>query len=209
MNFIIKVLLIFIVLFTIQCKKEEYPPICPNGDCHSSIKLDYPRDSNGYYHVPIIYQYQRITIYAESSDMSEFWKYNGTANIEAHFDTDTYWLIDTIVARIPLYNPFTSIYSSPNFNSPMKIGDKEIILSQFRNTMVPIVTESGTRFMEYYPGDRFKPASEYKPSFGNLWTKQFMGPLLLGMKGDTASIYLDTGFDGELHLYSNAKVIFE
>jgi hypothetical protein len=149
-----------------------------------------PKDARGYFH----YKFDRTksfnytSVYAEATPITnERYLYNGVSVVESEFDTDTYWVFDTLTVTIPLYNPFRSLYSSPYFNTPLSVGTKTVTLSQYRNTIVPLIATSSTYFKNYDAR-----MDEYKPSGNNMWTKQLIGPIPAQYRGDTIKIYVKT-----------------
>lgn len=198
MNNYITYILLLILLFSCRKVDEVYP--FENG---KKIKLfmNYPQDKNGYFHVTIdsTAVNNRCNLYLEVSDLVPYYRYNGVSVIEASFDTDTYWVLGTVVGdvilRLPLYNPFSGVYTNKNFDKPVYIGDTSIVLNQFKNSIIPIVQSSGIYLKEYDPGSMYKPADEYKPENGMLWGKKIIGPIPGKYIGDTATIYVDIFWD--------------
>ena len=184
---------LFSVLVLFGCSKDglQYPsPFTNSNEGQVSITMGTPKDARGYFH----YKFDRTksfnytSVYAEATPITnERYLYNGVSVVESEFDTDTYWVFDTLTVTIPLYNPFRSLYSSPYFNTPLSVGTKTVTLSQYRNTIVPLIATSSTYFKNYDAR-----MDEYKPSGNNMWTKQLIGPIPAQYRGDTIKIYVKT-----------------
>lgn len=183
-------ILVLSVLTLFGCSKDPlYPSPFANGlEGQTKITMKAPRDARGYYH----YQFDNTKafnytfVYAEATPVTNpRYLYNGVSVIESRFDTDTYWLFDTLTVTIPLYNPFRSLYSSPYFNTPLSVGNTTVTLSQFANTMVPLIEDYGTYFKKYDPR-----MDEYRPQGDMMWTKQMVGPIPSSYKGDTIKVYV-------------------
>lgn len=181
---------IVLLLLLSSCSKEiSYPsPFGNRKDGDFKITAQLPRDNNGYYHYKFntIKDYNYTSIVAEASRITnERYIYNGTSVIEGDFDSNAFWILgDSLAVTIPLYNPFKSLYSSPYFTSPLPVGTKTVILSQFKGFIVPVVPTSPIYFKEYD-----MRMDEYKPNNNNLWTKRVIGPIPKYMIGDTIVIH--------------------
>ena len=192
------VLLVILLLAFTSCKKllgirnDPYP--FENGN-RSKLVMNYPKDANGYYLVPIDTNTNsnRFNIYVEASKLIPFYQYNGSTVIEVKFDCNTYWVLGTnngdLAVKIPLYSPFTSLYSSPYFSTPLPVNNTTVILNQYRNSIVSVVQESSIYLKEYFPGSMYQPADEYKPENGMYWGKRIVGPIPKYFKGDTVTVY--------------------
>ena len=176
------------LLLLVGCKKELESPFI-NGN-RSKITLNYPRDSRGFYLVTLdTGEFSRFNIYVEASEVKPYYQYNGTSVIEVNFDSDTYWIIDKALAvKVPLYS-YRGLFTNPNFRRPLPVKNITVILEQYKNSIVPIVQETGIYLKKYFPGSLYQPADEYKPEDGMLWGKRIVGPVPRYMKGDTIKVY--------------------
>ena len=176
------VLLITLLLALVSCEKNVDPYPFENGK-RSKLVMLYPQDARGYYQVPIdtTTNSNRFDIYVEATKLIPFYWYNGVSVMNVKFDCNSYWVLGTVsgdlAVRIPLYSPFTSLYSSPYFNTPLPVRDTTVILSQYRNSIVSIVQESSIYLKEYFAGNMYQPADEYQPENGMYWGKRIVGPI--------------------------------
>jgi hypothetical protein len=215
--------ILFAIAFLLFGCEPQYPEITyPSpftGTDKGKVKLsmDYPKDNNGYYRVTLNpnKEYNYTSIFVEASRITNSrYIYNGISVIEGKFDSNSYWIIgENLAVTLPLYNPFRSLYSSPYFRTPILVGTKTIILSQFENQIVPLVPETGIYFKEYDPRmDTYKPSSE------NLWSKKIIGPIPYKMKGDTIKIYCKVSWEcgnysltypDRTNIIDSLKIIFQ
>ena len=164
------------------------------------LSMSYPKDANGFYLVPIdtTMSYSRFNIYVEATKPKPEYRYNGVSVIVANFDCNSYWIItNSFVVNIPLYNPFTSLSSSPYFTTRIAVKDTSVILSQFKNYIVPIVQTTGIYLKDYFAGNLSQPADEYKPTDPTTmsWSKRIIGPVPKFYKGDTIKVYCNVSWD--------------
>ena len=114
-------LLIILLLVLTSCEKEWVDPYPFENGKRSKLVMNYPKDARGYYLVPLdtTSYSNKFNIYIEASKLIPFYHYNGVSVMQAKFDSDSYWVLGTIsgdlAVTIPLYSPFTSLYSSPYF----------------------------------------------------------------------------------------------
>ena len=170
------------------------------GPVGSLVSMKYPKDVNGYYLVPLdaTTSHSRFNVYVEATKVKPRYRFNGVSGIQAHFDCDSYWLImNSLAITIPLYNPFTSLSTNPFFNRRLPVGDTTVILSQFTNTMVPIVPPTGVYLKDYVAGNFTQPADEYMPTdtTTRVWSKRIIGPIPKYFKGDTIKVYCRISWD--------------
>ena len=208
------------ILTLFGCKKEEIKYPSPfTGTDRGVVKLamKYPKDNNGYYHVTLNpndpYSYNNIFVEA-SKITNERYIYNGISVIEAKFDSNSYWVIgENLVVTLPLYNPFSSLYTSPYFNTPIPVGTKTITLSQFNGQIVPLVPPTGIYLKDYDAR-----MDEYQPSFNNMWSKRIIGPIPATMIGDTVKVYAKISWEcgnysltypERTHAVDSLKIIFQ
>lgn len=173
----------------------------------TKLVLKYPKDLNGYYLVPLDTATikNRFNVYVEASGLIPQYQYNGTSVIQAKFDCNTYWVLGTgggdLAVKIPLYSPFTSLYSSPYFTTPISVQNVTVILNQFRDYIIPIVQNTGIYLKEYFPGSLYKPADEYQPDPDMYWSKRIVGPIPGYFRGDTIKIYSQVDWDAGNYTY--------
>jgi len=178
-------------------QKEKYPFMGPVG---SLVSMKYPKDGNGYYLVPLdpVSGYARYNVYVEATKVLPRYRFNGVMGIQASFDCDSYWLImNSLAVTIPLYSPFTSLSSNPYFNTRLPVSNTTVILSQYKNTVVPMVQPTGIYLKDYFDGDLTQPADEYLPTdtSSRAWSKRIIGPIPIYFKGDTVKIYCNISWD--------------
>ena len=196
-----KILSLITLIFFISCEDNK-TSICVTGDCKGEMVLNYDKDSNGFYHIPLDWSgqyYPRFNLYVEGSMTSQRCRYNNVSVVDSYFDTDTYWFLDeNFSVTIPLYSPWTSLFTNSYWNNPLSVRDTTIILSQFKGYPVPIV-QKDTRIMlkEYFSGSNSRPPDEYRPTDPEkyLWSKRIVGPIHPDLKNDTISIYMSMSWD--------------
>lgn len=195
-----------------------YPSPFANSD-RGNVKLSmkYPKDINGYYHVPLDpnKSYTYHTIYVEASRITNTrYIYNGISVIEADFDCNSYWIIGPqLSVKIPFYSPFKSLYTSPYFKTPIQVGTQTIILSQYDGQIVPLIQDTGIYLKNYD-----SRMDEYQPDPNNMWTKRIIGPIPYEMKGDTivayGRVYWECGnytltYPDRTTIIDSIKIVFE
>ena len=192
---------LFFIIVLAGCEEEKLT-ICVTGNCTGALIVPgLEPDVNGYYHIsfPTSNYYPRFVLYVEASKVIEPCLYNKMAVVEATFDTDTYWIMgDSLSVVIPLYNKFTSLYTSPYWNRPLPVGSDTVILNQYAGLIVPIVqTDTRIYLQEYFAGNNYRNPDEYKPTDPDkfLWSKRIVGPISPLLKGDTATIFMKLGWD--------------
>jgi hypothetical protein len=190
-----KILLVLLIAATGCAKTAEYPsPFGNKLEGEFKVSMKAPKDNNGYYHYQYntAKEYDYTSIYTEASAITnERYIYNGTSVIEGAFDSDSYWIMgENIGIKLPLYNPFRSLYSSPYFTTPLPVGTKTIVLSQYKNFIVEVVPTSPIYFKKYD-----SRMDEYVPKGNNLWTKRIIGPIPKYMRGDTIKVYANIAWE--------------
>lgn len=180
--------LIFILLLLSACSKEYPSPFDSGKEGEFKISMQLPKDINGYYYFKFdtTKWFEYTNVFAEASPITnERYIYNGTTVIEGKFDSNSYWIMgDSLSVVIPLYNPFSSLYTSPYFITPLPTKTKTVVLSQFKDFIVPVVPTTGIYFKQYD-----SRMDEYVPKPNNLWSKRIIGPIPKIMIGDTITIY--------------------
>ena len=200
--------LVILLLTLLSCRKSNDPYPFANSK-RTKLVMNYPKDNNGYYRVPIdsSTNTNRFVIYAEAAKLIPFYWYNKVSVMSVRFDCNTYYILgslsDTLVVHIPLYSPFRSLYSSPYFTTPIPVKNKTVILSQYANSIVEMVQETSIYLKEYDPGTNYKPADEYKPESGMYWSKRIVGPIPGYFKGDTIIVYSKTEWDAGNYTYEH------
>jgi len=203
--------LIALLLVFTSCEKHNIDPYPFENGKRSKLVMNYPKDARGYYLVPLdtTRNSNRFNIYTETSKLIPFYHYNGISVIETRFDSDSYWVLGTIsgdlAVTIPLYSPFTSLYSSPYFSTPLPVDTTTVILSQYRNSIVPIVQLTGIYLKEYFAGNMYQPADEYQPEQGMYWGKRIIGPIPKYFLGDTITVYSKTFWEAGNYTYTRPQ----
>ena len=201
------------ILATMGCKKVEVDPYPFVNGKQSKLTMKYEQDINGYYLVPIDSNSNsnRVDLYVEASELIDHYKYNGVSVIEAEFDCSSYWVLGILGSDLgiilPLYQPFGS-YRFPS-GKPIAVADTMMPLDQFKNSMVPMVTKYGIYLKEYFDGDMYKPADEYKPEPGMLWSKKIAGPIPGYFVGDTIFVYSKIFWDCSNWSVTHPKQTFQ
>jgi hypothetical protein len=223
-----KIVIIFsvIVIVCLSCKKtlqKKDDPFPFENTKRTKLAMNYPKDNNGYYILPLdtSTNSNRFNIYAEASKLTPFYSYNKVSVMSVKFDCNAYWVLGTIdgdlAVHIPLYNPFSSLYSSPYFNTPLSVKNKTVILNQYANSIISVVQNTEIYLKEYFAGSLYKPADEYKPEDGMYWSKRIIGPIPKYFQGDTITIYSETNWEagnytykhpGETKKLDSLKIIF-
>jgi len=205
---------LILLLFCFGCEKQAVQPqsITTTQSVESlslsyKLVLNYPKDASGRYEVPLLDTgYTRFNVFVEANQLPAKYENGGTSVISSQFYSGSYWIMgDNLSFSIPLYNPFTSLYSNKYYNTPLPVGSKTIVLSQFSGTIVPIVQDTKVYLKEYrsssigYPGDEYAPSN----STNNYWSKRIIGPVPYYMKGKTATIYSKIFWDAGNYSYIN------
>lgn len=85
------VVLLFVLLtlsVLSSCSKDEvYPDVCIDGNCDAILKLQYPQDSNGFYHVKLDGT-TRFDIEIFADNINDYWRYGGKSVAFAKFYSD-------------------------------------------------------------------------------------------------------------------------
>ena len=207
-----KKILVLLLLALASCQKPRNSELRFDlnpfvGSSKTKLALKYPKDINGYYQVPIsaTLNSNRFDVFIEASTLIPRYQYNGTSVIQAKFDCNTYWVLGTgvgdLTVRIPLYSPFSSLYSSPYFTTPISVRNIVVTLNQYKNSIIPVVQETGVYLKEYFGGSLTKPADEYQPDPGMYWSKRIVGPIPGYFKGDTIKIYSQVDWDAGIYTY--------
>jgi len=218
--------IILLLVFTgckkiLQLRDDPYP--FENGK-RSKLVMLYPKDTRGYYLVPLdtTTNSNSYSIYVEATKLIPFYWYNGVSVMSVKFDCNSHWVLGTtsgdLAVTLPLYNPFTSLYSNPYFNTPLPVRDTVIVLNHYRNSIVPVVQESNIYLKEYFAGNMYQPADEYQPEAGMYWGKRIIGPIPKYFKDDTITVYSKIFWDAGNYTYlhpnettkiDSVKIIFK
>jgi hypothetical protein len=154
-------------------------------------------DSNGFYHVELDWTSEYLpyfTIDVFASKLREEYLYNGVHNVEARFESDTYWVIgDTLTFTVNNYNPFMGNYDYSGNLLPF--GTTTVNLTQFQGMKVGVVQDSPIYFTEDHT---------------RLRSKRTIGPLPPTAIGDTITVYMEVFWDAgsESILKSNFREKF-
>lgn len=71
-----------------SCSKDEvYPDVCIDGDCNAILKLQYPQDSNGFYHIKLDGT-TRFDVEIFADNINDYWRYGGRPVAFAIFNSD-------------------------------------------------------------------------------------------------------------------------
>ena len=126
-----KLLLLLPLLWSCEKAEPYYPEPCL--ECATTYVVDtiqhpgtYYQD--GYWHL----QYSGINYFQVVGELAELhpqYVINGVPLLEVLFDSDTWYVFDTIAMQIPLYSPFSSQYTSPNWSYPLATGDTTIYIT--------------------------------------------------------------------------------
>lgn len=205
---------LILLLFCIGCEKQAQEPqsiistqSVQNISISYKIVLNYPKDASGRYEVPLLDTgFTRFNLYVEANKLPAKYEYGGTSVISAQFDSSSFWIMgNNLSVTLQLYNPFTSLYSNPYYNTPLPSGSKTVTLSQFEGYIVPIVQDTKVYLKEYkssslnYPGDEYIPSN----STNNYWSKRIIGPIPHTMKGKSTTIYAKIFWDAGNYSYLN------
>lgn len=211
-------LLGFILIFQVSCKKQELKPeICTDG-CESYFYIDPLSspdtylDENGFHHVKHI-DLNYFTIKGQLDEMIEGNDINGIPNVEVGFDSDYWVTFNNIHFTTPMYNGFLGWYNDGNLNTPISIGQYEYTLEDLSNQS-SIFNIVGYEITKYMCLD-----CPYTPTLVGTYSKYTYEPQMSiffddEMIGDTANIYIEVKHRGNSTYRSSKKeyqlkVIFE
>ena len=181
--------LLFVLPFLWACEPVEYitTPTLPCIECTTDYKVDtlqHPGtyEQDGYWHL----QYSGINyfqIIGQLDSLNSKYVINGVPLLHVLFDSDTWYVFDTIAMQIPLYSPFTSQYTSPSFTYPLSVGDTIIYITN-PNYIINAVgyTYGSTNFVN--------AMHTYQPRCEVLVFEE--------MVGDTIEVYMRTLYNYDL-----------
>ena len=174
----------FLLLLALSCTVEDpVPQACIGGDCDASMDFGAYRDSNGYYHISLDWTreyYPYFTVKVEASRVDPYHHYNHVPYVSAEFDSDTFWVIgEGLTFTEPLYNPFSSNYSSSGTMLPTQVT--EVTVNNFRGTKVNVVQNTEIFFRE--------------DEDGSFSTYRTVGPFPPELKNDTITLYMRVFWD--------------
>lgn len=127
-----KKLLLFLPLLW-ACEKNESTIPEPCQECFTVYEVDtdlHPGTyfNDGYWRLKFSgINYFQVT--GQLDSIHPRYIINGVPLLQVTYDSDTWYVFDTIAMQIPLYSPFTSLYTSPNFNYPLAVGDTTIYIT--------------------------------------------------------------------------------
>jgi len=126
-----KLLLLLPLLWACETIEPSAPEPCQEcTTVHRVDTLQHPGTyfQDGYWHLKysgLIY----FQVVGQLDSIHPRYVINGVPLLEVTYDSDTWYVFDTIAMQIPLYSPFTSQYTSPNFNYPISVGDTTIYIT--------------------------------------------------------------------------------
>lgn len=174
---------LFLFLLTLGCQEPESPSpqICTSGECDAKMFVPGELDENGYYHIALNWNSDFMpyfSIQVIATEVIPEYRYNGISVVSAEFDSDTFWTLDGVVWREPLYNPFTSNVTSSGTWLPKEVT--ELTLDYFKGTNINIA--QGTEVYFHKKNELF-------------YTKRSIGPIPPQLKGDTVTVYMNVFWD--------------
>ena len=194
------ILIIFIGICFISCKKETlYAPPCI-GDCNTEFAIHYSGDiinksPNGYYEI----EFKGLNYFQIKGDISELspeYVINGVPLVEVNYDSDYWILIDTIRFTTPQYS-YLGWFSNNNFNSPIPIGNITYTMVDLTENHQPL-NVVGYQISKYFCYD-----CQYAPTLLGTHSKYNYKPtqnIILDneMIGDTINLFVETTFNTDL-----------
>tara|TARA_R100000805_G_C3542993_1_gene57437 strand:- start:24 stop:647 length:624 start_codon:yes stop_codon:yes gene_type:complete len=167
----------------VSCTIEEIlPPPCVDGDCNAEMVFPVQADENGYYHIELDWTgeylpYFNVDVFA--SKLDDYYAYNGVHNVEARFDSDTYWIIgDTLTVTVNNYNPFQGPYDYSGNLLPN--STTTVDLTQFAGMKVNMVQGTSIKFTDDHT---------------RLRSRRTVGPIPPMAIGDTITLYMEVYWD--------------
>ena len=97
--------LIILLLTLLSCRKSNDPYPFANSK-RTKLVMNYPKDNNGYYRVPIdsSTNTNRFVIYAEAATLIPFYWYNKVSVMSVRFDCNTYYILGSSSATIVVWS---------------------------------------------------------------------------------------------------------
>lgn len=115
-----KILLLVITFINVSCIEDDIaPPLCLTGDCEGDVFLNYPKDSNGYYHVDLDFNstyLPRFDIFIEADSIDPYYYYNDIGVIQAAFESQSYWTMSNGV-RVDIVQTTTMYLNNSTHNN--------------------------------------------------------------------------------------------
>lgn len=195
-----KLFLLLPLLWACEPPEQVYPDPCI--ECNTSYVIDtiqHPGTyfQDGYWHLPYS-GLQYFQLVGQLDSLHPQYVINGVPLLEVVFDSDTWYVFDTIAMRIPLYSPFTSQYTSPSFNYPLSVGDTTIYITNPNY----IINAVGYTYGEY---NFTRAYHTYRPRCEVLVFDE--------MVGDTINVFTRTRYNYDLGIQvvveDTVKVIVE
>lgn len=171
-----------ILLLSLSCETEDpRPNPCISGVCDAKMFLPGEKDQNGYYHIKLNWNSDFMPyffIQVVATEVIPEFRYNKVSVVSAKFDSDTFWTLDGVTWREPLYNPFTSNRTSSGTWLPTEIT--ELNIDFFKG--IDINLAQGSEVYFHVKDELF-------------YTKRSIGPIPPQLKGDTVTVYMDVFWD--------------
>jgi hypothetical protein len=196
-----KLFLLLPLLWSCEEPAKIYPEPCI--DCTVEWTIDTIQHAGTYFdgefwNVPYSGM-QYFQVIGQTDSLHSDYIINGIPLIEVVFDSDTWYVFDTISMNIPLYSPFTSQYTTPTWAFPLPSGDTTILITN-PNFIINSVgyTYGSTNFVKSY--------HTYRPRCEVLVFEE--------MKGDTIEVYSKTVYNYDLvgkrkEVFDTVKVIIK
>jgi hypothetical protein len=126
-----KLVLLLPFIWACETTKPTAPEPC--RECTTTHRVDtlqHPGTyfANGYWHLKFS-GLGYFQVVGQLDSLHPRYVVNGVPLLQVVYDSDTWYVFDTITMQIPLYSPFTSQYTSPNFNYPLSVGSSIIYIT--------------------------------------------------------------------------------
>lgn len=119
------ILILLPILWACEGNDTNFPEPCQEcTTVHFIDTIQHPGTyyQDGYWHLKYS-NLQYFQLIGQLDSIHPRYVINGVPLLEVVYDSDTWYVFDTISMQIPLYSPFTSQYISPNFNYPISSGN--------------------------------------------------------------------------------------
>jgi len=196
-----KLFLLGLITLFLSCEKDIHE-IAPCSPCNTSFIVNTTQHPNTtfdgeYWHLEFS-GLEYFQIIGNISEVDSRYVINGVPLVRTEFDSDTWYVFDTLAFRLPLFSPFSSQYTSPTWNHPIPSGDTVIYITNNSE----IVNAVGYSFGH--------------PNFVNTigtYTPRVEVLVFKEMVGDTIDVYTRTTFNYDLGprevVLDTVKVIIE
>lgn len=127
-----KLVLAGLAVLLLSCKKDT-PEITPCSPCTTSFAVNTAQHPNTtfdgeYWHLKFS-GLNYFQIIGNLSEVDPSYVINGVPLVRTEFDSDTWYVFDTLAFQLPLYSPFSSQYTSSSWNQPIPTGDTVIYIT--------------------------------------------------------------------------------